>query len=46
MIVDFGGIFYEIAPRYPDSSEFPPGWEALAGTYERYERLPSGSSGQ
>ena len=46
MIIDFGGISYEIAPRYPDSSEFPPGWEALAGTYERYERLPSGSSGQ
>jgi CubicO group peptidase (beta-lactamase class C family) len=42
MIIDFGGINYEICPRYP---EVPAGSEALAGRYERYYRLQAGNVG-
>ncbi len=42
MIIDFGGINYEICPRYP---EVPATWETLGGRYERYHRLLSGNAG-
>ena len=45
MIVDFGGITYETAPRYPAIQEIPESWAALAGKYERYDRLQSGEVG-
>ena len=34
-----------MCPRYPDLTVDQASWEALAGKYERYGRLPSGSSG-
>jgi len=44
MIIDFGGFNFEICPRYSvlQEQDF---WETLAGTYELYERLPSGLLG-
>jgi CubicO group peptidase (beta-lactamase class C family) len=46
MVINMGGISYEMCPRYPDLTEDETSWEALAGKYERYGRLPSGNSGQ
>ncbi|NCF66112.1 MAG: hypothetical protein GWP61_09055 [Chloroflexi bacterium] len=45
MIVDFGDIFYEIFPRYPELRGGAVAWEGLVGGYERYARLPSGDAG-
>jgi DNA-binding transcriptional MerR regulator len=46
MVIDMDGISYEMCPRYPDLTEDQASWEALAGKYGRYGRLPSGNSGR
>jgi CubicO group peptidase (beta-lactamase class C family) len=46
MIINLGGISYEMCPRYPDLPEGLATWEALAGEYELYDRLPSGNAGR
>ncbi len=45
MIINFGDIFYEVCPRYPDVEEVPDLWNELAGDYDRVARLPSGGMG-
>ncbi len=45
MIIDFGGVNFEIYPRYPALPE-EGFWKALAGKYELYARLPSGLPGR
>jgi hypothetical protein len=45
MIIDIGGISYEICPRYPQITVVPALWEELAGVYELVARLPSGDVG-
>lgn len=45
MIIDFGGVNYEIYPRYsilPEDID----WEALIGKYEIFALLPSGLPGR
>lgn len=44
MIVNFGGVNYEICPRYPPLPEVS-SWRALAGKYEIYPHLASGQPG-
>lgn len=46
LIVNFGGISSETGFRYPEFSEIPGMWDLLAGTYERYERMPDGAAGE
>jgi CubicO group peptidase (beta-lactamase class C family) len=43
MIINIGGISYEICPRYPDIEEIPLLWEELIGEYDLVARLPSGA---
>ena len=45
MIINIGGISYEICPRYPKIADIPALWQALSGVYELVERLPSGNTG-
>jgi len=43
MIINMGGIVYEICPRYPEFTDIPALWKELAGVYELSARLPSGN---
>jgi CubicO group peptidase (beta-lactamase class C family) len=45
MIINFGDIFYEICPRYPQMGEFPLLWDDLTGEYDLVARLSSGEAG-
>lgn len=45
LIINMGGIFYEICPRYPDFDEIPRLWNDLTGEYDLKARLPSGIVG-
>lgn len=42
MLINIGGISYEICSRYPDIEEVPLLWEGLIGEYNLVARLPSG----
>jgi CubicO group peptidase (beta-lactamase class C family) len=46
MIIDIGGISYEICPKYPDLEDIPAGWEKLIGDYDMSTRLLSGEIGK
>jgi hypothetical protein len=41
LIVDFGGVNYELCPRYPALSTGSP-WESLPGSYDLYVQPPAG----
>ena len=45
MIINIGGISYEICPRYPEFTDIPALWEELTGEYELVVRLSSGNAG-
>jgi len=45
MIINFGDIFYEICPRYPQIGEIPLLWDDLTGEYDLVARPPSGEVG-
>lgn len=45
LILHLGEIGHEICPKYPDIDGIPPLWDALAGDYDLYPRLPSGLPG-
>ena len=45
MIINMGGIGYEICPRYPEFTDIPALWRELAGDYELVARLSSGNAG-
>ncbi|WP_420644561.1 serine hydrolase domain-containing protein [Candidatus Leptofilum sp.] len=45
MILNFSGVAYEICPKYPEITNIPALWQALAGEYELFRRLPSGGVG-
>jgi hypothetical protein len=46
MIINMGGISYEICPKYPAIDGIPLSWEALIGDYDLAARLSSGAIGQ
>jgi hypothetical protein len=41
MIINIGGINYEVCPKYPEIEEVPTLWEKLTGEYELSLRLSS-----
>jgi CubicO group peptidase (beta-lactamase class C family) len=45
MIMNFGNIFFEIYPRYPEFGEIPLLWDLFTGQYDLVARLPSGEVG-
>ncbi|MGB3700970.1 MAG: serine hydrolase, partial [Anaerolineales bacterium] len=45
MIINFGKIFFEVCPRYPQLDEIPLLWGDLTGEYDLVARLPSGAVG-
>ena len=46
MIINMGGVSYEICPKYPEIEGIPLPWEELIGEYDLAARLPSGAIGQ
>jgi len=46
MIINMGGVSYEICPKYPEFEGIPLPWQELIGEYDLAARLPSGAIGQ